>query len=98
MEEAIFWPSKLALRQAHFLDTEGFAMRAKCVLLVRAAIPDMRARHDERRSILDGPSHGQCGIHSCGVLAVDSLHVPAIGFEARANVLCKREIRRRRRA
>jgi hypothetical protein len=46
MEEPIFWPSKRALRQAHFVDTEGFAVRVPRVLLVRAAVSDMRARHD----------------------------------------------------
>ena len=89
IEAAIFWPSQRALRQTHLLDTERLTVRVPCVLLVRAAVSDMRARHDQRRSILDGPRHGQRRIHGRGILAVDLLHVPAIGFEARADVLCR---------
>ena len=95
IEAAIFWPSKRALRQTHFLDTERLAVRVPCVLLVRAAVSDMRARHDQRRSILNSPRDRKRRIHSRRIVAVDLLHVPAIGFEARADVLCKREVRRR---
>ena len=62
-------------------------MRVPGVLLVRAAVSDMRARHDQRRSILDGSRHGQRRIHGRGILAVDLLHVPAIRFEARTDIL-----------
>ena len=70
-------------------------MRVPRVLLVRAAVPDMGARDDERRSILNSPCDSKRRIHGRRIVAVDMLHVPAIGFEARADVLCKREVRRR---
>ncbi len=95
IETAILRPSKCALRQAHLLDTERLAVRVPRVLLVRAAVADMRARHDQRRSILDGACGGQRRIDGRHVLPVDPLHVPAVGFEARADVLRKCEVRRR---
>src|SRR2546422_6351998 len=42
VETAVFWPSKRALRQTHLLVPQRLAVRMPCVLLVRAAISDMR--------------------------------------------------------
>ena len=65
------------------------------VLLVRAAVSDMRARHDQRRPILDRAGRRQRRVDRRHVLPVDPLHVPAVGLEARADVLRKRDVRRR---
>ncbi len=95
IEAAIFGPSQRALGQAHFFDAERLAVRVPRVLLVRAAVADMRARHDERRPIAGGSRRGQRRIDGRHVLPVDPLHVPAAGLEARADVLRKRQVRRR---
>jgi hypothetical protein len=94
VERAVLGPSERALRQAHFFSAERLSVRMPCVLLVRAAIPDMRARDDQRRTILDASRDGQRGTHGSRILTVDPLNVPAIRFEPRADVLCKRDVGR----
>ncbi len=65
------------------------------VLLVWAAVADVRVRHDQRGPILFGTRDGQRCVHRRDILTVDSLHMPAIGFEACADILRERHVRRR---
>jgi hypothetical protein len=58
VKRAILRPSERVLRQPHFFNAERLTVRMPCVLSVWAAIPDMRARDDERRTILDSSSDG----------------------------------------
>ena len=93
VERAVLGPSQRALRQAHLFDAERLAVRVPRVLLVRAAVADMRAGHDQRRPILFGARDGQRCVHSGYILTIDPLYVPAIGFEARADILRECHVR-----
>src|SRR5688572_19065887 len=92
IEIAILGPSKESLRQTHFFDAERLAMRVPGILFVRAAVSDVGTRDDERRSILGGPRGRQRPIDRRGILSVDLLHLPAVRFEATADILREREI------
>src|ERR1043166_8080989 len=59
IERAILWPSQGPLRQPHFFDTEWFPVRLPGILLVRAAVPDMRTRDDQRGPIVGSACRGE---------------------------------------
>src|SRR5208282_1415012 len=61
-------------------------MRFESVVLMRTAVADMRARHDQRRPVLDRLGLGDGSINRGNIHPVDMLHVPSIGLEPRAYV------------
>ena len=61
-------------------------MRLKSVVLMRTAVADMRARHDQRRPVLDRLGLGYGSINRGNIHPVDMLHMPSIGRESRAHI------------
>ncbi len=90
-EVRVLRPAVGALREADLLLAERRAMRLRRVLRVRRAVRDVRAHdHDARPRIgLGGGDGAAQRLERPGV--VEALDVPAVGGEARADVLRERE-------
>jgi len=79
-------PAQVLLGEAHLLLAQGSAMGFGPVLLVGAAVGQVRAGHDERGAGVSlGGADG--GGDALQVVSVHALHVPAVGLEAPAPVL-----------
>ena len=57
------------------------------VLFVRAAESDVRARHNERRSVVRCARGGQRRINRINVEPIDALHMPPVRLKAFGDVL-----------
>src|SRR6202044_2714033 len=53
---------------------------------MRTAVADMRARHDQRRPVLDRLGLGYGSINRGNIHPVDMLDMPSIGLESRAYI------------
>jgi hypothetical protein len=94
VKRRIFRPLEGTLRQADFFDTERLAMGVEGVLLVRTAVTDVRPSDNQRGAVFDCARCSQRSVHGCFVVTVDLLNMPAVGFEARADVLREGQVRR----
>jgi hypothetical protein len=88
-------PTQGLLGQPHLLLAQRRAVRFEGVLLVRRAVPQVRAHQDERGTLRLGAGGAQGALDSLQVVAVgDRLRVPAVGLEAPGAVLGERDLRR----
>jgi hypothetical protein len=86
-------PAKVLLREHHFFGAERFTVRLGGVLLVRAAVADVRARDDERWPFRVGLCFAEGGLDLVEVIhVVDVQHLPAVRLEALARVVGVGEI------
>src|SRR2546422_3916656 len=86
-------PAEAWLGELHLFLAEWGAVCLGRVLLVRAAVRDVRAHDDQRRPVRDAPGRGERRIECAEVVAVrHALHVPAVALEPLGRVVRKREI------
>ena len=89
----IFRPAIAALGQADLFDPERLAVGGAGIVLVGSAIADMALDDDQRRHVARAPEYLDRLRNPLRVVGVaDPLHVPAIGEEARRNVVAEGEI------
>ena len=92
-ERRLEGPTGLLLRRLQRFVAERFAVRLLGVLLVWRADADVRARDDEVRLAATEDREIERRADLLGVVTVDVLHVPAVGFVALSDVLREREAR-----
>ena len=86
-------PAEALLGELHLFLAEWGAVGLGRVLLVRAAVRDVRAHDDQRRPVRDAPGGGERRIECAEVVAVrHALHVPAVALEPLRRVVREREI------
>ena len=89
----ILGPAIAALGKAYFLFAERLAMGGAGVLLVRRAVADMALDDDQRRHVRRAAESLDRLGHPLRVVGIaDALHVPAIGQEARRDVVAEGQI------
>ena len=90
----IFRPAIAALGQTDLFDAERLAVGGAGVVLVRSAVADVALDDDQRRYVVRAPEYLDRLRDPLRVVGVaDPLHVPAIGEEARRNIVAEGEIR-----
>ena len=90
----VLGPSVRALRRAHLVLAERFAVGGGSVLLVRRAVTDVAVDDDQRRPLALATEPVERGCNGLRVVGVrEALDPPTVGFEARAHVLGERERR-----
>ncbi len=90
VERLVLGPAVRTLRKLHLILAERGAVRLVRVLLVRAAIADVRVRHDQRRLRRAFAGLAQRRVDGSRVHAIDALHLPAVRLEARRYVFGER--------
>ena len=89
----VLGPAVAALGQADLLLAERLAMGGAGILLVRGAVADMAVDDDQGRHIVRASKSLDRLRQPSGVVGVaDTLHVPAIGEEARRHIVAERQV------
>ena len=92
-EFCLFRPAVKPFGQPDLFLAERLAMRGRGVLLVRSAVADMAVEDDEGGAALGGTEFIQRLLDTADVIGVgDMQDVPAIGAEARADILAESEV------
>ena len=90
----VFRPAVAALGEAYLLLAERLAVGRAGVVLMRRAIADVAFDDDQGRHVVGAPETLDGLRQPLRVVGVaDALHVPAIGEEARRDVVAERQIR-----
>ena len=93
-EVSVFRPAIRLFSKAHFIFTQGFAVRSIRVLLMGCAIADMAVHDDDRGPVFGGQEFAERFRKRAEIIRIAYVdHVPAVPSEAHRNIFAEGPVR-----